>query len=199
MPKKNDELPNPGLSSTIWIEPTYISDMASSFSEIAISLSQKWVDPHSVETNVIYTNALLALELFFKSQLVVRKNDPAYVDVSSDTPQLTDEESYYNANSSVVAIHHSRLIVPQQYRTHDVEKLFSYLSSNIKEIIITEVVKETRRINNEPELVIFLGKIKNFFVDKRYDFEFFKEAVPKDSNYIHTLIPVLKGVKRAIS
>ncbi len=117
---KNDKRkpPNPGLNSTIWIDKRYITDMATAFSDCAEQLANGWHDPHDARINAIYTNAVLALELYFKSRLVKRVFDPTYMRISEDNQMIiTTEEDYYNTEErdySVVAQMHSRLVVPKK-------------------------------------------------------------------------------------
>ncbi|MNF17594.1 hypothetical protein D3C80_2211840 [compost metagenome] len=45
----------------------------------------------------------------------------------------------------------------------------------------------------------FLSAINDFFVYKRYEFEDFISGVQADKKYLHTMIPVLRGVKSALT
>ncbi|ELY2669299.1 hypothetical protein SMZ63_002479 [Cronobacter sakazakii] len=200
---KNDKRkpPNPGLNSTIWIDKRYITDMATAFSDCAEQLANGWHDPHDARINAIYTNAVLALELYFKSRLVKRVFDPTYMRISEDNQMIiTTEEDYYNTEErdySVVAQMHSRLVVPKKMQTHDVFELFIALPDSEKEIILEHVKEETKNISDMDSLNKFIESIKDYFVSKRYAFESFLEAIPKDSNYIYTVMPILRGVRKA--
>ncbi|MBF7995170.1 MULTISPECIES: hypothetical protein [Rahnella] len=192
--------PNPGVSSTLWIGPEYILDMAATFSDVAINLADGWVDPLDPKKNVIYTNAVLALELYFKALLVERMTDPAYVKISEGNEFIeVTEEEYLDPEEAIVAIHHSRLVVPKEHQTHDIHALYLSLNEDTRKKIVAEIAELNRSIASEEVLLEFLSKIKNYFVSKRYAFEFYQEAVPVDSNYLFSLIPVLKGVRKALS
>ncbi|HGH4675502.1 TPA: hypothetical protein ACJIWR_000126 [Enterobacter bugandensis] len=200
---KNDKRkpPNPGLNSTIWIDNKYITDMATAFSDCAEQLADGWHDPHDARTNAIYTNAVLALELYFKSRLVTREFDPTYTRVTNDAQMvITTEDDYYNTEErdyTVVAHMHSRLVVPEKFKTHNIFDLFIALKDSDKEIILERIKEETKNISDMDSLKNFIEEIKNYFVSKRYAFEFFLEAIPKDSNYIYTVMPILRGVRKA--
>lgn len=191
---------NPGISSTLWIGPEYILGMAAAFSDVAIKLADGWVDPLDPKKNVIYTNAVLALELYFKARLVEREFAPTYIkfDENREAIEVTEEE-YLNPIEAIVAIHHSRLVVPKIHQTHDVHALYCSLSEDIRKKIVSEIAELNPMIANEDKLLEFLSKIKEFFVSKRYAFELFQEAAPEDSNYLFSLIPVLNGVRKALS
>lgn len=202
MGKKNrTPFPNPGSASTIWIGPDYITDMATAFSDCAELLAKGWHDPLDAKTNAIYTNAVLALELYFKSRLVERVEDPAYMKITPDQQfEPTTEDDYYSEEDRhyiVVAQRHSRLVVPQEHKTHNVLQLFNALSQGDKDIIFKNIQAEMNRSFDMDDLVMFIESIKDYFVSKRYAFENFIEAVPSDSNYIYTVIPILRGVKKA--
>ncbi len=175
--------------------------MATAFSDCAEQLANGWHDPHDARINAIYTNAVLALELYFKSRLVKRVFDPTYMRISEDNQMIiTTEEDYYNTEErdySVVAQMHSRLVVPKKMQTHDVFELFIALPDSEKEIILEHVKEETKNISDMDSLNKFIESIKNYFVSKRYAFESFLEAIPKDSNYIYTVMPILRGVRKA--
>lgn len=200
MPRsKSRQRANPGFESTIWIDHTHIIESASAFGDVAIALSQQLKPYDDPRLNVLFTNGALALELYFKSQLVERVIDPAFVVMTDDGVIVTTEEQYLNGTQGVVAIHHSRLEVKNEFRSHELAKLYTYLSQSTRTSILNAVSDETALIQTQDEILEFLQTINNFFIEKRYSFENFLTGIESDKKYIYTLIPVLKGVKSALA
>ncbi len=200
MPKsKSRQRANPGFESTIWIDHTHIIESASAFGDVAIALSQQLNPYDDPRLNVLFTNGALALELYFKSQLVERVFDPAFVEMTDDGVIVTTEERYLNGTPSVVAIHHSRLEVKNEFRSHELAKLYQYLNQGTQTSILNAISDETDLIQTQDEMLEFLETINNFFIEKRYHFESFLTGIESDKKYIYTLIPVLKGVKSALA
>lgn len=189
--------PNPGLTDTIWIERSYIIEMAHGFSEVAaIMASTLGSDPHEPKRNVVYTNALLAIELYFKSTLAIRNFDPAHVVMIDErTMSLGSEEQIENGEANITFMH-STLKMPSGKKTHDIHELFNALDEELKDAILNNIAEETSLINDMKGLDDFLFKIREYFVTKRYAFEFFIEAVPVDTNYMSVLMPVLRGISK---
>lgn len=191
------EHPNPGLKETIWIDNSYISDMAHGFSQMALNMAATLGnDPHEPKRNVVYTNALLAIELYFKSVIAVRVIDPAHAIMNDNQTLSLGDEEQIESGIANIALMHSRLKMPDGRKTHDIHVLFNALKEDFKKAILTNVMRETPLIKDMQCLDDFILKIKGYFVTKRYAFEFFQEAVPPDANYMFTLIPVIKGISK---
>ncbi|MFZ3282924.1 hypothetical protein [Pseudomonas sp.] len=189
---------NPGFESTIWINESDIVESASAFGDVALNMSHTLSPYGDSRLNVIFTNGALALELFFKSQLVDRVFEPAYIEIESQS--VTTEERYWSQTTpSIVAVHHSRLQVPAKFRTHELAKLFEFIDTKTQSNILASVSKETQKIQTKDHMMEFLLSINNFFIDKRYGFEGFITGVDADIRHLYTLIPVLRGVKSALS
>lgn len=193
------KLENPGLTSTMWIEPQYIADMAKSFSDVALGLTISMTNPHDVQWNTFYTNAVFAIELYFKAYLVKRFADPAYFDPDNGEIKEITEEEQWTHSGVTVSFGHSILAVPADKQSHDVRELFDLLPNGIKEQVVNEVTKETPLIKNIDELRGFLSEISGFFVKKRYNYEYYIESVPKDSNCVYRLLPVLSAISKALA
>lgn len=185
---------NPGFDSTIYVSPQQIADTAYAFSEVAISLAKGPLDAHDVKRNVIFTNAAFAIELYFKAFLVKRVSAP--FDFIVKNGQV--EEAEINEENRVT-VWHSRLMVPKEYQKHDLHLLFNALSDELKECVMQEVLQISHSIKTPTDLQEFFKDIKSFFVDKRYEFQYFIHGVPKDSHVIHVLIPVLKAIGKALA
>lgn len=194
MPK---EQANPGLTNTIWIDRSYISDMAHGFSEAALTMAETLGnDPHEPKRNVVYTNSLLAIELYFKSVLVIRKFEPAHAFVIDEsTIALGSKEQVENGEANI-HIMHSTLQMPSGKWTHDIHTLFKELDEKLKIALLNNIINETTLIKDMNGLEDFIIKIKEYFVRKRYAFNYFIEAVPPDANYMYVLIPVLRGIRK---
>ncbi|MEM5490868.1 hypothetical protein [Enterobacter cloacae] len=192
-----NEQANPGLTDTIMIPRSYISDMAHGFSEAALTMAATLgSDPHEAKRNVVYTNSLLAIELYFKSKLVIRKFEPANaVVIDERTIALGSEEQVENGEANI-QIMHSTLQMPIGKRTHDIHTLFNELDEEFKITLLNNIINETPLIEDMKGLDDFIFKIKNYFVAKRYAFNYFIEAVPPDANYMYVLIPVLRGIRK---
>ncbi|EKN4689605.1 hypothetical protein ABF236_003398 [Yersinia ruckeri] len=173
---------NPESDSSVYIEPQRIADTARVFSDVAIELSQNRLDTHDVELNVIYTNATLAIELYFKAFLVERVSAP--YDLKGGDGEVT----YW----------HSRLELPEEYESHSLDFLYTKLCPKLKNQLVIEVVENTS-IKSADELESFIFKIKGYFVSKRYEYERFILGVPADSNVIYTLIPLLKCIRKVFA
>ncbi|VVQ23341.1 hypothetical protein PS925_05295 [Pseudomonas fluorescens] len=192
---------NPGFESTIWIDQSHVVESASAFADVAIALSSE-LSPHGdPKLNVIFTNGSLALELFFKSQLIERIVEPAFVEMTPEGERITTEEHYINQElpNFVVAIHHSRLKVKEGCKSHELVKLYECLDQDTQVNILRSISNETLKIQTKADLLDFLSVINNFFVDKRYHFEGFINGVESDRVHLYTLLPVLKGVKSALA
>ncbi|EKF7110660.1 hypothetical protein OZ488_003938 [Escherichia coli] len=185
---------NPGFDSTIYVSPQHIADTAKAFSEVAISLAKEPLDTHDVKRNVIFTNATFAIELYFKAFFVKRVSAPFDFIVKNGQVEQTD---YKEENR--VTMWHSRLEVPKEYQKHDLHFLFNALSDELKERVMQEVLLESHSIKTPTDLQKFFKDINCFFVDKRYEFQYFIYGVPSDSHVIHVLIPVLKAIGKALA
>ncbi|EMW29973.1 hypothetical protein [Escherichia coli] len=192
--RKQKEYENPGLDSTIYVLPQQIADTANAFRETAISLSKDHLDAHDVRRNVIYTNAVFAIELYFKSFLVERVSAP--FDFSVKNRELSQAE-FDDEHSAT--FWHTRLEVPEKYQTHNLQLLFNALSDELKERVMQEVLQESTTIKTQADLLKFFNVVKNYFVDKRYEFQNFIFGVPKDSHIIYVLIPVLNAISKALA
>lgn len=192
--RKQKEYENPGFDSTIYVFPQQISDTANAFSEVATSLAKGPLDAHDVKRNVIYTNAAFAIELYFKAFLVKRISAP--FDFTIENGQV-DKAEFDDENR--VTMWHSRLVVPREYQKHNLNLLFNALSDELKERVTQEVLQATNSIKTPTDLLKFFNDIKNYFVDKRYEFQDFISGVPKDSHIIHVLIPVLNAIGNALA
>lgn len=189
--------PNPGLKSTIWIDNSYISDMAHGFAEVALKMATSLgSDPHQPKRNVVYTNAILAIELYFKSKFAIRAIDPAHAFMSDERTMSLGTAEQIDSGDANIAIMHARLEMPKGKWTHNIHKLFNLLDEEFKGIILNNIKEEASSIKSMKELEDFIFEIKDYFVTKRYAFEFFIEAVPPDANYIYDLIPVLRGIMK---
>lgn len=191
---KQKEYENPGFDSTIYVEPQQITDTANAFREVATNLAKGPLDAHDVKRNVIYTNAAFAIELYLKAFLVKRISAP--FDCRVENGQVVKSES---DNENRVTIWHSRLVVPDEYRQHNLKFLFNALSDELKERVTQEVLQASNAIKNYTDLLAFLDVIKDYFVDKRYEFQEFILGVPKDTHVIHVLIPVLNAIGKALA
>ncbi|HAK5377454.1 TPA: hypothetical protein H1V70_004905 [Salmonella enterica] len=192
--RKQKEYENPGLDSTIYVLPQQIADTANAFREIAISLSKDHLDAHDVRWNVIYTNAVFAIELYFKSFLVERVSAPFDFPVKNREGFQAEFDDENRAT-----IWHTRLDVPEKYQTHNLRLLFNALSDELKERVMQEVLQESATIKTQADLLEFFNVVKNYFVDKRYEFQNFIFGVPKDSHIIYILIPVLNAISKALA
>lgn len=181
---------NPELDSSVYIEPQRIADTARVFSDVAIELAQNRLDTHDVKLNVIYTNAALAIELYFKAFLVERVAAP-YDFIGSDVEKK-------EANDSCVTFWHSRLELPEDYESHSLDFLYQKLCPKLKNQLVHEVVENTS-IKSADELESFIFKIKGYFVSKRYEYERFILGVPADSDVIYTLIPLLECIRKVFA
>lgn len=200
MPKsKNLQRANPGFESTIWIDHTHIIESASAFGDVAIALSQQLNPYDDPRLNVLFTNGALALELYFKSQLVERGFDPAFIEMTDDDAIVTTKEQYLNDSPGIVTILHSRLEVKKEFSSHELVKLYQHLNQDTQNRILSAVSDETAKIQTQDEMLEFLETINNFFEEKRYHFESFLTGIESDKKYIHTLIPVMKGVNSALA
>ncbi|RMN29890.1 hypothetical protein ALQ61_03398 [Pseudomonas coronafaciens pv. zizaniae] len=200
MPKsKNLHRANPGFESTIWIDHTHIIESASAFGDVAIALSQQLNPYDDPRLNVLFTNSALALELYFKSQLVERGFDPAFIEMTDDDAIVTTKEQYLNDSPGIVTILHSRLEVKKEFSSHELLKLYQHLNQDTQNRILSAVSDETAKIQTQDEMLEFLETINNFFEEKRYHFESFLTGIESDKKYIHTLIPVMKGVNSALA
>lgn len=189
--------PNPGLKETIWIDNNYISEMAHGFSQMALNMAATLEnDPHEPKRNVVYTNALLAIELYFKSKIAVRVFDPAHAIINDNQTLSLGDEEQIESGIANIAIMHSRVVMPDGRKTHDIHVLFNALEDDFKKSILTNVMNETPLIKDMKALDDFILKVKGYFVTKRYAFEFFQEAVPPDADYMLILIPVIKGISK---
>ncbi|MFZ4968320.1 hypothetical protein ACL9RJ_29105 [Pseudomonas sp. Mn2068] len=201
MSKSKKEAPkNPGFESTIWIDESHILESAAAFGDVAIELA-KSLSPYSdPRLNVVFTNGALALELYFKAQVVERVFDPAYFEITPDGNQRPATEKQYieQTKPSVVSILHSRLQVPKKYRTHELVELFVNLSDEIQDKIVGFISGSVPKIKSKKDMVEFLGLINCFFVDKRYEFEGFISGVEADKIHIYTLIPLLQAMKESM-
>lgn len=192
--RKQKEYENPGFDSTVYVHPQQIADTANAFREIAISLSKGYLDLHDVKRSVIYTNAAFAIELYFKSFLVKRVSAPFDCVVKNGQvfqAEIDDENR--------VTIWHSRLVVPEEYQKHNLQFLFNALSDELKERVMQEVLQVSASFKTMADLLEFFGVVKSYFVDKRYEFQDFIFGVPKDSNVIYLLIPVLNAIGKALA
>lgn len=192
--RKQKEYENPGLDLTIYVLPQQIADTANAFRETAISLSKDHLDAHDVRRNVIYTNAVFAIELYFKSFLVERVSAP--FDFSVKNREISQAEF---DDEHIVTSWHTRLEVPEKYQTHNLQLLFNALSDELKERVMQEVLQESTTIKTQADLLKFFNVVKNYFVDKRYEFQNFIFGVPKDSHIIYVLIPVLNAISKALA
>jgi hypothetical protein len=91
---------------------------------------------------------------------------------------------------------HSTLQMPSGKRTHDIHTLFNELDEEFKITLLNNITNETPLIKDMKGLDDFIFKIKDYFVAKRYAFNYFIEAVPPDANYMYVLIPVLRGIRK---
>lgn len=192
--RKQKEYENPGFDSTIYVFPQQIADTANAFREIAISLSKGHLDAHDVKRNVIYTNAAFAIELYFKSFLVKR--------VSAPFDGVVENGEVFQAkfdDENRVTVWHSRLVVPEEYQNHNLQLLFNALSDELKERVMQEVLQVSTSIKTPADLLEFFNVVKNYFVDKRYEFQDFIFGVPKNSHVIYVLIPVLNAIGKALA
>lgn len=185
---------NPGFDSTVYVLPQQIADTANAFREVANNLAKGHLDAHDVRRNVIYTNATLAIELYFKSYLVKRIAEP--FDFTIENGQVTEADY---ADENRVTLLHSRLEIPKEYQKHNLQLLFNALSDEVKERVTQEVLLTSNSIKNTADLMKFLDTIKYYFVDKRYEFQEFIYGVPKDSNTIYVLIPVLNAIGKVLA
>ncbi|RXN73436.1 hypothetical protein D0Z62_06370 [Providencia rettgeri] len=185
---------NPGFDSTIYVYPQQIADIAYAFSEVAISLAKGPLDAYGDKRNVIFTNAAFAIELYFKAFFVKRVSAPFHFIVKNGQY----EEAEFNRENRVT-MWHSRLTVPKEYQKHDLHWLFNALSDELKGRIMQEVRQISLSIKTPTDLQKFFKDIKNLFVDKRYEFQYFIYGVPRDSHVIHVLIPVLKAIGKALA
>lgn len=192
--RKQKEYKNPGFDSTVYVLPQQITDTANAFREIAVSLARGHLEAHDVKRNVVYTNAVFAIELYFKAFLVKRVSAP--FDFINENGQFV-ESSFDDENR--ITIWHSRLDVPEKYQTHNLQLLFNALGDELKKRVIQEVLKASNSIKTQEELLEFFNDIKNYFVDKRYEFQDFIFGVPKDSHVIYVLIPVLNAIGKALA
>ncbi|MNN81235.1 hypothetical protein D3C81_1980400 [compost metagenome] len=78
-------------------------------------------------------------------------------------------------------------------------KLFGHLNEEAQTNILISVSKETGKIQTRDDMMEFLSAINGFFVDKRYEFETFISGIQTDKKHMYTLIPVLRGVKNALT
>lgn len=198
MSKSKKESPkNPGFESTIWVDKNYILESAAAFGDVAIELAKVLTPYGDPRLNVLFTNGALALELYFKAQVVERVFDPAYFKITPDGNQhpATEKEYVEQVTPSVVSILHSRLQVPKKYRTHELVELFASLSDEVQDKIVGFVSAEVSKIQSKKDMLAFLGVISCFFVDKRYEFEGFISGVETDKIHIYTLIPLLQAMK----
>lgn len=192
--RKQREYENPGSNSTIYVLPQQIADTANAFREVAVSLSKGYIDAHDVKRNVIYTNASFAIELYFKSFLVKRVSAP--YDCVVENNQLLQAKC---DDENRVTFWHTRLIVPEKYQNHNLQLLFNALGDKPKERVMQEVLQANISIKTPEDLLKFFNVIKNYFVDKRYEFQDFIFGVPEDSNVIYVLIPVLNAIGKALA
>ncbi|EJC8215847.1 MULTISPECIES: hypothetical protein [Enterobacteriaceae] len=192
--RKQKEYENPGFDSTIYVFPQQIADTANAFREIAISLSKGHLDAHDVKRNVIYTNAAFAIELYFKSFLVKRVSAP--FDCVVENGEVFQAEF---DDENRVTVWHSRLVVPEEYQKHNLQLLFNALSDELKERVMQEVLQVSTSIKTPADLLEFFNVVKNYFVDKRYEFQDFIFGVPKNSHVIYVLIPVLNAIGKALA
>ncbi|HCU0293714.1 TPA: hypothetical protein OUE56_000577 [Citrobacter sedlakii] len=185
---------NPGFDSTIYVTPQQIADTANTFREVVNSLNNGYLDVHDVRRNVIYTNATLAIELYFKAFLVKRISAPydfTIINNQATKAEFDDENRITNW--------HSRLDLLEEHKTHNLKMLFIALSDTLKQRVTQEVLQTCNTIQTATDLLQFLDTIRNYFVDKRYEFQEFIYGVPKDSNIIYTLIPVLNAIGKVLS
>ncbi|MCW6615617.1 hypothetical protein [Yersinia ruckeri] len=180
---------NPELDSSVYIEPQRIADTARVFSDVAIELAQNRLDTHDVKLNVIYTNATLAIELYFKAFLVERVSAPY---------DLKGGKGEAKADELCVTFLHSRLELPEEYESHSLDFLYTKLCQKLKNQLVHEVIENTS-IKSADELESFIFKIKGYFVSKRYEYERFILGVPADSDVIYTLIPLLKCIRKVFA
>lgn len=192
--RKQKEYKNPGFDSTIYVLPQQIADTANAFREIAISLAKDHLDAHDVKRNVIYTNAAFAIELYFKAFLVKRISAPFDCTIEDGQGVQTEVD-----DENCITIWHSRLVVPDEYQKHNLQLLFNALNDELKELVTQEILLASKSIKTPAELLEFFNDIKNYFVDKRYEFQDFIFGVPKDSYAIHVLIPVLNAIGKALA
>lgn len=191
---------NPGFESTIWVDKNYILESAAAFGDVAIGLAKVLSPYGDPRLNVLFTNGALALELYFKAQVVEQVVDPAYFKITPDGNQhpATEKEYVEQVTPSVVSILHSRLQVPKKYRTHELVELFASLSDEVQDKIVGFVSVGVSKIQSKKDMLVFLGLIICFFVDKRYEFEGFISGVETDKVHIYTLIPLLQAMKVSI-
>ncbi|HCR4044389.1 TPA: hypothetical protein OOF41_002584 [Citrobacter freundii] len=192
--RKSKIYENPGLDSTIFVEPQQIANTANAFREVVNSLNNGYLDVHDVRRNVLYTNATLAIELYFKAFLV--KRIPAPYDFTIENGQATKAEF---DDEKRVTNWHSRLDLLEEHKTHNLKKLFNALSDTQKKCVTQEILQTCNTIQTATDLLQFLDTIRNYFVDKRYEFQEFIYGVPKDSNIIYTLIPVLNAIGKVLA
>lgn len=202
MARSKDRKPvNPGVESTILIDHREIIESASAFGDVAISMSNDLSPYDDPKLNVIFTNGALALELYFKSQLIERIIAPVHVEITPDGEVVTTEEKPPNPNpqTNEITIFHSRLQIKDGCKTHELAKLYRNLSQDTKNSILKAVANETSEIQTDSEMLEFLAIINEFFVIKRYHFEAFLTGVESDRRHLYTLLPVLKGVRSALA
>lgn len=202
MARSKDRKPvNPGVESTILIDHKEIIQSASAYGDVAVSLANNLSPYDDPRLNVIFTNGALALELYFKSQLIERIFEPAHVEITPDGEVVLAEENHLNPNpqTNEITILHSRLQIKDGCKTHKLAKLYRKLSQNTQNSILNAVTNETSKIQTDKEMLDFLKVINDFFVIKRYHFEAFLTGVEGDRRHLHTLLSVLKGVKSALA
>ncbi|AUY33345.1 hypothetical protein [Pseudomonas sp. PONIH3] len=200
MPKpKKRQRENPGFESTILIDPKDIIESASAFGDVAISLSHQLNPYGDPRLNVVFTNGAFALELYFKSQLVERIFEPAFIEMTAEGESVITEEQYLSGAPNVAVFHHSRLEVKEGFKSHKLSILYQHLSEDTRARILTAVSTETSKIQTQKDMQEFLETINDFFVNKRYHFEEFITDIESDKKYIYTLVPVLNGVKSALA
>ena len=96
-------------------------------------------------------------------------------------------------------IRRSYLDLLEEHKTHNLKKLFNALSDTQKKCVTQEILQTCNTIQTATDLLQFLDTIRNYFVDKRYEFQEFIYGVPKDSNMIYTLIPVLNAIGKVLA
>ncbi|WP_250133754.1 hypothetical protein ABXY35_08335 [Citrobacter freundii] len=138
--RKSKIYENPGLDSTIFVEPQQIANTANAFREVVNSLNNGYLDVHDVRRNVLYTNATLAIELYFKAFLV--KRIPAPYDFTIENGQATKAEF---DDENRVTNWHSRLDLLEEHKTHNLKKLFNALSDTQKNVSHKRFCKHVTR------------------------------------------------------
>ncbi|MFS3464773.1 hypothetical protein ACK6SV_12330 [Citrobacter freundii] len=124
------------------------------------------------------------------------KRIPAPYDFTIENGQATKAEF---DDENRVTNWHSRLDLLEEHKTHNLKKLFNALSDTQKKCVTQEILQTCNTIQTATDLLQFLDTIRNYFVDKRYEFQEFIYGVPKDSNIIYTLIPVLNAIGKVLA